>query len=195
MRETREQESTPYGVGISKEGKHRRSLDYTPYRVWYNMLGRCYDTKNPAYDNWTVCDTWLEYQAFADWFIEQRGNTLGWDLDKDLLSTRLGIKTYQYSPEVCILLPKEINLTITVKKNKASGLPPGVHHNAKKTSFVARYRDIYSINTHIGTYTTVEEAYNAYKAKKQDLFSILANKYKNFLDIRAYDALLTFYTK
>lgn len=190
-------QSNPYGVGISTKGKHLRTLKNPSYRAWQQMLQRCYSEiskiNQPTYDNCYVCDEWLHYQTFADWFDEQRGSDLGWELDKDLLASRQGLQVKYYSPNTCILLPSYINRTLVEKTKKDSGLPPGVHHNTKKTAFVARYRNIEGTNTHIGTFDTVKAAAIAYKQKKQEVLTYLADKYKLCLDTKAYSILTNYY--
>jgi hypothetical protein len=192
---TRATTSTPYGVGISTEGRHPRKLNYPAYRCWQQMLQRCYcekaQEKQSSYQGCTVCDEWLHYQTFADWFVVQRGSNLGWQLDKDLLSEQSrGNKIY--CPETCILLPEYLNKVLTLKE-KQSELPTGVHYNNSKTAFVARFRNLEGRNTHIGTFKVVQDAARAYLKKKQELLQSLANSYKDLLDIRAFQALQHYY--
>jgi hypothetical protein len=191
-------ESNPYGVGISREGKHPRVSGYPAYSCWQHMLTRCYDKeiqkRQVTYINCTVCPEWLDYQTFADWFVQQRGHDIGWQIDKDLLASRLNLEDKIYSPETCILLPEEINKSIASTRTRSTNiLPSGVHYNNRKTAFVARYFAPTGKNTHIGTYRTVEDAHKAYKEKKQEALDFLTAKYEALLDTKAYNCLKTFY--
>lgn len=187
--------SYPYGVGISAPGIHGRTLKNPAYRVWCNMLSRCFDEKylarQPTYKDCTICSEWLEFQIFADWYENQKGAALGWELDKDLLSSATAIKGNLYSPETCLLLPKDINRLLQVKTVKPSGLPTGVFHNTNKTGFIARCISFTGVNTHLGTFLTIESAKNAYIQYKKEIFKKYAEFYKNDLAQKAYSALNT----
>lgn len=54
-------------------GDSRHSAVARLYRVWYNMKGRCYNSKNHKYkyyQNITVCDEWLySYLTFKAWAL------------------------------------------------------------------------------------------------------------------------------
>ena len=83
------------------------------------MLGRCYNEYNlkrrPTYKGCEVCDEWLNFQNFAEWF-DNNYYTIDNEavcLDKDILIK--GNKTY--SPEACVFVPITINSLFT-KINK-----------------------------------------------------------------------------
>lgn len=70
------------------------------YRVWADMIRRCYDEKYirkyPSYKNAVVCDEWLDsFMAFKSWMEKQ--DWQGKHLDKDVLGR--GLKAY--SPATC----------------------------------------------------------------------------------------------
>lgn len=56
------------------------------YKVWANMLQRCYNKKEqeryPNYAGCTVCDEWLTFSTFKSWM--ERQDWRGKHLDKDI---------------------------------------------------------------------------------------------------------------
>ena len=79
-----------YGVGKyksrGKDGKKTKA-----YKHWYYMLERCYDpyelNNRPTYIDCYVCDEWLCFQNFAEWFYKNYYEIEGekMRLDKDIL--------------------------------------------------------------------------------------------------------------
>jgi hypothetical protein len=99
-----------YGVGFVGVGNYVAHIKRKPtksYGTWIGMLRRCYSEKSlirrPTYKNVSVCEKWLNFQNFAQWFEENYIE--GLDLDKDLLSGNNKI----YSPETCCFLSNEEN--------------------------------------------------------------------------------------
>jgi len=79
-----------YGIGFFGIGKHvssRNGVELNKYTAWSNMLERCYSEsfhKNrPKYSDCFVCDEWLNYQNFADWYEENYIE--GMHVEKDIL--------------------------------------------------------------------------------------------------------------
>ena len=86
----------PRNIGYLGAGRHKMQYPDTKtntktYMSWKNMLDRCYGKQNrnlhPAYfDISTVCDEWLNFQTFADWYEEREYKCDGrLHLDKDIL--------------------------------------------------------------------------------------------------------------
>ena len=76
-------------------------------------------------------------------------------------------------------------------KSKNKGLPVGVYLRENKKA----YRVILGVKgklLHLGQYTTVKEAAQVYKEAKEKHIKSLAEKYKDQLDPRAYQALLNY---
>lgn len=102
---------TAFGVGFLGVGEHKTSINgrETPhYKAWKNMLARCYDdntqSKNPTYIGCSVCNEWLSFQVFSDWYLRNKpsGN---YHLDKD--TKVIGNKLY--SPETCLFITASEN--------------------------------------------------------------------------------------
>jgi hypothetical protein len=108
--------ATFLGIGYVGYGKYNtRELcgkkKSRAYDYWSRMLKRCYCVHSKDYKDYglkgvTVCESWYNFQNFAEWFYSQPNcGKIGYHLDKDL--TILGNKIYQ--PSACELIPPEIN--------------------------------------------------------------------------------------
>lgn len=106
-----------YGIGYIGDGKHAAAVNgkVTPmYACWKCLIGRCYDpltmNRNPTYNDCTVCSEWLNYQVFAEWYMDNFID--GYTLDKDKLVAGNRI----YAPEFCCFIPREENTEISQAK-------------------------------------------------------------------------------
>lgn len=176
---------TVCGVGITGVGKYSPPTHPKHYSLWLQMLVRCYSDKysNPwDYTDCLVSDEFKNFQMFASWCDSQIGfNVKGFDLDKDLLSR--GVKIY--SKETCVFIPEEINLLIRFPKKKS------IYRGVKKTSSGKYYsRCNTSFGTiSLGTFNTPEDAFYAYKGVKENYAKSLADKYKDVIEPRVYEAM------
>lgn len=157
--------------------------------AWRNMLRRCYvpsvQEKYPTYIGCTVSDTFKVYDSFQGWHFDQFGYALkGWQIDKDLLIK--GNKLY--SEDTCTLLPKEINMVLINRKAKRGCLPVGVSASSTKGKYLSQL-SLEGRTLYLGTFSTAEQAFLAYKQAKEAYLSYLAERYKILLDPRAYHAL------
>ena len=175
------------GVGVCD----LKRVSYTKeYSVWNSMLNRCHN-KNmadsfPAYVDCRVSDYFLVFSKFKAWYENQIGYKFGFEIDKDLLFK--GNK--EYHPDKCVLVPSEINTIISKKKNGKKRLPIGVFRG-KGGLFEARIV-IGRKLTIIGSFKTPQEAFQAYKQAKENHIKLLAEKYRDQIDPRAYEALLNY---
>lgn len=142
-----------YGVaclGVGKYTKHIKRRPTICYDTWIGMLRRVYgkNLKRPTYKNVSVCEEWLNFQNFADWFHLNYDESYmkGWHLDKDLLSSEVKI----YSPETCCFLPPHLN-TIVSKKIKSNSC---VTRSGKFEAILS----IGGKSSYIGIFNTKEEA-------------------------------------
>jgi hypothetical protein len=157
------------------------------------MLQRGYDKrykeKNPTYINCSVSSFWHNFQNFARWYEENWKPWMDttWHLDKDILFKGNKI----YSPETCCLVPREINL-LFVKCDKSRGnLPIGICNSENKKKFLV------SLNkggkqVHIGTFDTIEEAFQAYKTAKEEYIKEMADVWKPLITKQVYQALINY---
>ena len=50
----------------------------------------------------------------------------------------------------------------------------------------------YGIKTYLGTFNTLEEAFYVYKREKEKYIKEVADKWKDHIDIRVYEALMNY---
>ena len=184
-----------YGVGIvgNKYPIKVNDVQTKEYGLWKSMLRRCYSDnfkkKNPTYIDCEVSDKFKSYEYFYEWCNKQIGFGVdGFEIDKDLLIK--GNKVY--SESTCVFLPQEIN-TLLIKCTASRGKHPiGVCWNKTKKSFVAHVGKSKGKQEHLGYFKTEIEAFNAYKQAKEAFIKEQANKWKDKIDIRAYNALMNY---
>ena len=163
------------------------------YQLWKDMLKRCYGEKrhlrHPTYKDCEVSDNFKYYEYFYEWCNKQIGfGNEYWQLDKDLLVK--GNKVY--SENTCVFIPKEINLVLVKRTALRGEHLIGVHwHNASK-AFVAQINKNEGKQEKLGSFKTEIEAFNAYKQAKESFIKEQAEKWKNKIDIRAYNALINY---
>ena len=178
-------DKTAYDIGYIGEGKYktgRKSGTRMEY-IWRCMLQRCYYEKekhlHPAYYGiCTVCDEWLNYQNFCDWYEENyyEAGDGRMHLDKDILVRNNTV----YSPETCLIIPQRINMIFMDKGNGRKTGIKEVH---------GRYEVNYA-GVHIGTFDTFDDATNAYDKKKREHIRNVVNEYDGQLPQKVVDALL-----
>ena len=179
------------GIGDFKS-KDENGKNTKCYDTWEKMHQRCYNPKlqekYQTYKNCKVCKEWNNYQAFAKWDNEnyyEVGNEK-MALDKDILCK--GNKVY--SPETCVYVPQSINKLFT-KHDKARGnFPIGVTKDGNK--FKAQLSKGNGKQIYLGLYSTVEEAFLAYKIAKEQYIKEVAEEYKGKIDHRAYEAMIAY---
>ena len=122
-----------FGVGIlgTKYSSKKDKVIVKEYRVWYDMLQRCYDDKykkeHPTYQNAICCNEWLNYENFYEWIHSQKNfekwlKGERWAIDKDILVKHNRI----YSPDTCCLVPQNVNSLFITNKKVRGSLPIGV---------------------------------------------------------------------
>lgn len=80
-------------IGIYEKGvypPYENGRNTKLYKLWANMLKRCYYAKgrlsSPTYEGCTVSEDFKYFQKFAAWCVGQTGFGLsGFQLDKDIL--------------------------------------------------------------------------------------------------------------
>ena len=182
-----------YGVGYDGIGLYQTHVDKVKtkhYKYWSAILRRAYsENKYHTYKNVIIYEEWHNFQNFAEWFEENYNPEYmqGWHLDKDILIK--GNKVY--SPETCAFVPAEIN-SLIVKANSIRGdYPIGVNYSKPNRKYIATYnRENKKI--YIGSYNTPEEAFQAYKTEKEKYIKEIADKYKNQITDKVYQALYNY---
>lgn len=181
------------GVGYNLGGKYDSHNGRHPtdaYEVWSNMLARCYCQKTQqrqsAYIGVTVCDDWHDYQSFADWYYSQEFKGKGYQLDKDLLL----LKNKMYSPEVCCLVPQEINKLLLSNPSRRGKYPQGVCYNKQKKRYQANI-SMNGVATHLGRFDCPQEAHQAYRVAKEAYVKERALHWRDRIAPEVYEALMS----
>lgn len=175
---------------ISSNGKH-----IPQYKMWTNMLTRSFDksfkTKHPSYCNVTCDPSWLYISNFIKDVSEiknfEKGLTEGWCLDKDILFKGNKI----YSKDTCCFVPKDVNNIILTNRCRRGDFPIGVSYSKHAGKFRAYMINASNTQMHLGYYKDVESAFDAYRKAKTEQIKDIAEKYKNVIDIKVYNALLS----
>lgn len=163
-----------FGVGITdikcvdENGKLLKS-----YEKWKSILMRCYSPSyhktHPTYINCTISKEWIYFSSFKEWFDSHYVE--GLVLDKDMLQE--GVENKVYSEETCIFIPQALNGFLTNKQcdNKSGFI--GVCWDKTHKKWITHI-NIYNHETkktnnskHLGRFTNIEEANNAYKKARE----------------------------
>lgn len=182
-----------YGRGFIGSGRYDYIHDKEAYYLWTRLLARAYNInyhdKFPTYKDVEVCKEWYNFQNFAEWCYSQKffntkdDNGRAYQLDKDILVK--GNKVY--SPETCCFVPSEVNNLLLSSRANRGEYPLGVSRVRNIDKFGAYVRGRYS-----GTFNTPEEAFSKYKESKEKHIKTVAEKWKDLIDYRAYDALMNY---
>lgn len=160
-------------------------------RMWKNIQIRTKinGSEQSRRSNYIGCiNGFSDFQEFVVWHRKQKAYGLGWELDKDLLVKGNKI----YSQTTCVLLPKKINTLLTNRSNCRGEYPIGVRFDKRSKKFGVSCSNGEGVQEWLGTYSTVEDAFQKYKEYKENLCKKLAETYKQNLEISAYDALFNF---
>ena len=171
-----------YGNGVSNS---------VSYKTWLHMLSRCYNKKEKKYKFYGgcgvyVCDEWLSYKVFKEWFDKNYYEVLNdkMNLDKDILNKGNKI----YSPNNCIFAPSKINKLFTKAKKIRGSYPIGVcYHKPNKKYTAVITKENKSI--YLGCFDDSTSAFYKYKKEKENYIKEIADKYKYEIPQELYDAL------
>lgn len=170
--------------------KDKRGYESTTYakacRVWSGILSRV--GRHPSYADCTV--EWGNEGEFAQWAVQQIGLLEeGFELDKDVLIKGNRV----YGPDTCVFIPNEVNVLLSgcYKAKRRGAYPIGVCFNKGSGTFVAQMNKEYgSLDKYLGSFKTVEAAFACYKEAKEARIKTLAEKWRDKIDPRAYEALM-----
>jgi hypothetical protein len=189
---------TVFNIGYLGEGnynaKDKNNKITKNYKVWSEMIGRCYDKKHkdkhPTYKDVTCCDEWLNFQNFAQWYdknyYEIDNETMA--LDKDILFKGNKI----YSPDTCIFVNQRINNLFT-KSDKARGnYLIGVSYQKRDNMFQSRCKDENNKSKYLGYFNTEIEAFESYKTNKEIVIKKVAEIYKDKIPYDLYNSMYNY---
>lgn len=122
--------NTVLGIATIGVGPHKNTVNYktTPaYKCWIGMIYRCYYPKQHSYHRYggrgvTVCQDWLNFQNFADWYEKNKPDSEGlWQIDKDIKIEG----NLVYSPETCRFVSHHENTEKALAKTFKMKSPSG----------------------------------------------------------------------
>ncbi len=194
--------STPY---YNTKGKHKTrlppdNLKTKACQLWENIKNRCEylpkvdENRFGKYAEADACENWKDFQNFAQWFEDVQAlgyYEKGWQLDKDILVKDNKI----YGPEFCVFLPEEVNKALNTKSRTRGELPPGLSYIGRgvgtrthiNVQFVCKYPE-FAAKAYLPA-DQIEIGFAMYKKAREKYIHFLAEKYKDKLDPRAYEAL------
>lgn len=181
-----------FGIDTIVTGFYQPSKHKNIYKTWINMLYRCYSpkfhTRQPSYTGCTVCEEWLVFQNYAEFYIKDIYREQGWHLDKDILYKNNKI----YSPKTCVFVPPEINKLFVRRNLQRGDYPIGVHLDQARNRYKASMHNSTGKTKFLGRYHNAQEAFEAYKKAKEILIRELAEKYKRRISPRLYEAMINY---
>ena len=186
-----------YGVGFYGEIGESWEEAKPHYNKWAGMLERVHVQeaidKRPTYRDCTIVPEWYCFANFYRWSKEQVGcDQPRWQLDKDILVK--GNK--EYGPETCCYVPSVINALFTKREACRGELPIGVMRYKTRQgrwSIKAAVCDPDKGRNISGAGgCSPEEAFLWYKEKKEEIIRNQANKYKDVIDQKVYNALYSY---
>lgn len=116
-------------IGENMTNQFSNISQYKFYHIWSDILNRCYNLNKSDYIYYgaqgvKVCEDWLYLENFYNWYIKQDGyNKDNYQIDKDLIAlANHKDESKVYSPETCLLIPKELNRFFITYKDKNSNI-------------------------------------------------------------------------
>lgn len=176
-------------IGYLGIGKYSIKKDYYIYKVWLEILSRCYGEshlkRKPIYRDKTVCEEWHNFQNFAQWMEDNYNPKImqGWQISMNIIvknnKTHNSINSYFVPPDIR-------NLFINYSSRVRGDYPIGV---AKHSSglFSSKFQ-----KKIIGYFKIPEEAFQAYKQAKEQHIKEVADKWKDQIDPRVYEAMYNY---
>lgn len=172
-------DKTVCGVGFIGVGKYATSVNGLPTTAhlrWHSMLVRCYGSKvKKSYTVVKVSEEWFCYQNFAQWWEANDPGEDGWQLDKDILSA--GSEGKVYSPETCVIIPKELNFRL-VRFDSLSG-----------TAGVRLYKEKFYARGDKTAFATFVDAKLRYLDNKETKLNEILDRYIGLIDPRVTEAI------
>lgn len=170
------------------------------YVTWSGMLRRCYNNKgrnrDETYLNCTVSDEWLSFENFSEWMKEQE-NYNKWillsskALDKDILVKGNKI----YGKDKCCLVPSYVNNLFTKRDKSRGKYCIGVSFHKRDKLFTATCHNPFTNKSEfLGYFTNEEDAFYAYKTRKETIINMVAEKeYKiGSITEECYNAMIAY---
>lgn len=165
-------------------------------QLWENIRTRITylptinEGKFGKYASASVDQRWFDFQDFAKWFKSLEFYQEGWQLDKDVLLKGNTI----YGPDTCVFLPEEVNKALNIKSRVKGKIMLGVSYHTISGKIQVQYackHPDYKLSIYLDD-NQIDYGFSLYKEAREGYIKHLAEKYKNILDPRAYNALASY---
>ena len=185
---------TVYGIGITGDIQVNVNGQYLKeYKIWKRVLCRCYSVGyqkvQPTYIDCSVSENFRYLEYFKEWCnnqigfnsVDEKGKPFA--LDKDILVKGNRV----YNEDVCVFVPQEVNLLFTKRDKSRGEYPIGVSFHKSRGMLTATLN-----NKYLGYFNTAEQAFQVYKTAKEAYIKEVANKWKDKIDSKVYEALMNY---
>lgn len=158
------------------------------YVDWKSALERCYSKKyhlkKPTYIGVSMCDEWLVFSNFREWWLDNQVDD--YELDKDLLSDGM-----MYSPDRCIYVPMWLNTFLSDSGSSRGEFPVGVHFHNQSGKYLARVcnRGLGKRES-LGLHSTPIEAHRAWLSRKIEIATEMKDEMDK-IDERIYKNVIS----
>lgn len=175
-----------FGKGYLGKGDYKTSGN--DYMSWYGIMRLCYEKQDSCS---TVDERWHNFQNFAYDISTLFGYSEYLEGDYVLEKSFFEKINSHYSLSTCYFVPNGLANVFNLMKSQRNSIYPIGVTKIKNGRFIARFsiKDTY---IHIGTYDSVNDAFFAYKGRKETHIKELAEKYKDRIDPKVYNALLNY---
>lgn len=178
------------GFGVTDVPAMENGVRNKYARLWESMITRVYSKKDKAYIGVKIEEDWALLSNFLNDVTSFKGYDKvvsdGWVLDKDILSGDEKV----YSKDTCCFVPPEIN-SFMVNFGKPKGkYKMGVHFCNREKKFVAQ-GCINKKQFNLGYFNSEDDAHSAYVKNKQEQLRLLLSKWKDELDSKVTEALMS----
>lgn len=183
-----------YGVGCYGEPSDTWKECKPLYNTWAGMIERVHIedalNKRPTYRECSIVDEWYNFANFYEWAKEEVGSkNKGWQLDKDILYKGNKI----YGPNTCCFVPSQLNALFTKREAERGKYPIGVMEYKTRQGKIRLRAEVCDPdkNKRISGSggKSEEECFMWYKTHKEDIIKRQADKYKNSISQKVYEAL------
>lgn len=176
------------GIGFDGVGEHKTKDDYGKdsrlYKIWSGIF-HCYSKVRPDGGFCTtVCERWHNFQNFATDVCSMLGfENTDWEFNTLLIyPARIEINI-----EKCCFVPTVLSKIFPF--GGSGDLPTGV--KILRGRYYAKCGSkTFSKSSYLGSFSSAEQAYDAYLTRKKEVVVHTANLYKDQLDPKIYKLLL-----
>lgn len=182
-------DKTVFGIGCTGYDDDIKYKEI--YSIWHSIMQRCFSddfkNKNRHYKDVTCYSEWLIYKNFEKWYLDNyyKIENEQMQIDKDILIKGNKI----YSPQTCIIVPKNINVLFTNRRIERNGKILGFCQRGDKYE---TYCNEFGKRKFLGTFNSKEEAFYAYKKEKEKYIKQVADLYKGKIPQKLYEAMYNY---